>query len=128
MTGEIKRNTVQRQLVLGTLQKMRTHPTVEEVYAEIQKEQPTISKTTIYRNLRQLARSGMIAELYLPHDVERYDGNTHQHYHFKCTACGCVEDLEIDYLDGIDDAVREKHGISIDRHDLVFTGVCSDCS
>ena len=95
---------------------------------EIQSIHPTISKATVYRNLRQLAQSGLVNQLLLPDSVERYDGNICQHYHFKCKSCSGVFDVEIDYVVGIDDVVRQKYDCRVSGHDVVFTGVCPKCS
>ena len=123
----MQRNTVQRQIILDALGKLGTHPTVEEIYAAVQKEHPTISKSTVYRNLRGLAQSGMILQISLPDSAERYDGNNHPHYHFKCRGCGCILDVEIDHLDHLNTLIQSKYGFEIDRHDVVFTGACIDC-
>ena len=127
MPGEIKRNTVQRQIVLSTLNRIHRHPTVEDIYAEIQKEQPTISKTTVYRNLRQLAQNNTIMQICLPQDVERYDVNTQSHYHFICNRCGGITDLDIDYFEDIDQIVRTRYSLTIECHDLVFNGIGLCC-
>ena len=123
----MQRNTVQRQIILETINRFITHPTVEELYSEIQKSHPSISKTTIYRNLRQLANGGQIGRVALPGDVERYDKRTDRHYHFQCKSCGRLLDVDIDYLEGIDEKVREKYGFLVDEHDIVFKGVCPKC-
>ncbi|MCL2008691.1 MAG: transcriptional repressor [Treponema sp.] len=121
------RNTVQRQIILTGLQKLNSHPTIDEVYAEVSKEHPSISKTTVYRNLRQLANDGMIRQVLLPDGLERYDGTTVEHHHFNCTKCNGILDLEIDVLDDIDDKVQKKYGFRVERHDLVFSGLCLNC-
>jgi len=118
---------VQRQIILDALNKFMTHPTVDELYLEIQKNHPSISKTTIYRNLRQLAQGGQIGRVALPNDVERYDKRTDQHYHFQCKSCGELLDVDIDYLDGINEKVQEKCGFQVDEHTIVFMGVCPHC-
>ena len=123
----MERNTVQRQITLTAIQKMDTHPTIEEVYAEIQKEHPAISKTTVYRNLRELAKEGIIRQVSLPDGVERYDRLATQHHHFKCQKCGGIYDVEIEYLKGINGKIQEKYGFKVDRHDVVFTGICLRC-
>ena len=123
----MERHTVQRQIILTVLQKMSTHPTIEEVYEEIQKEHPAISKTTVYRNLRQLAKEGIIRQVSLPDGLERYDRLTTQHHHFKCQKCGGIYDVEIEYLEGINGSIQERYGFEVDRHDVVFTGVCLKC-
>jgi len=123
----MQRNTLQRKIILDTVIKLKTHPSIEEVYAEIQKDYPTISKTTVYRNLRQLAKNGATREVSLPDGLERYDGYTDQHYHFKCKYCGSIFDIDIEYIAGINDSVQVKYGFQVDEHELVFNGICAKC-
>jgi len=123
----IQRKTVQRQIILDALMKLNSHPTIEELYAEIQKEHPAISKTTVYRNLRQLSKEGVIREVSLPDGLERYDTYTGQHYHFKCKNCGHIFDVDMEYLAGINDTVQGKYGFHVDEHDVVFSGICDKC-
>ena len=123
----IQRNTVQRQIILEALKKLYTHPTVEEVYTQIHKNHPTISKATVYRNLRLLAERGEIGQVSLPDDADRFDERTDQHYHFKCKLCGELSDVDVEYLAAIDETVREKYGFQVDEHDVVFRGICKKC-
>ena len=51
------RNTIQRQLVLSAVRQLQNHPTADEVYQKVQKSCPTISRATVYRNLKLLANS-----------------------------------------------------------------------
>ena len=119
-----QRNTTQRQIILDALKKMKPHPAVDEVCAEIHEEHPTISKTTVYRNLRQLARNGSISRVSSPDGLERYDLRTDRHYHFKCKNCDRIIDVDIAYIDGINDTVRAKYGLQVDQHDVIFSGIC----
>ena len=123
----MQRNTVQKQIVLDALIKLNTHPTVDEIYAEIHNEHPSISKATVYRNLRNLARNKLIRRVSLPDGLDRYDGHTYQHYHFKCKNCEIIFDVDIEYLYGIDKTVKQKYGFQIDEHDVVFKGICPQC-
>ena len=123
----IQRNTVQRQLVLATLKELGTHPCIDEIYLEIHKTHPSISKTTVYRNLRQLSQGGIIRQVSLPDGLERYDGTAMPHHHFRCKKCGSVFDVDLDYAERINDIVRQKHGFQVDEHDIVFSGICPKC-
>jgi len=123
----MQRNTLQRQIILDALTKLKTHPAVEEVYAEIQHDYPSISKTTVYRNLRLLTQNGVIREVSLPDGFERYDSRTDLHYHFKCRNCGRIFDIDMEYLAGINKAVEEKYDFQVDTYDIVFKGVCAEC-
>ena len=80
------------------MKKLNAHPTIDEIYAEIYEEHPSISKTTICRNFRQLAASGMIRQVSLPDGLKRYDQQFDRHYHFKCRNCGGIFDVDIQYL------------------------------
>ena len=124
---KIQRNTVQRQIVLDALKKLNSHPTIDEVYTAIHAEHPSISRMTVYRNLRQLAANGTIRKVTLSDGLERYDERISQHYHFKCKNCGGILDVDIKYLDGINDTVQGKYGVQVDEHDVVFSGACLRC-
>ena len=113
--------------MLATLTTLRNHPTVEDVHAEIARNHPAISKTTVYRNLRELAKAGVVSQVELPDGLERYDHRADPHYHFECRNCGRVYDIDIGYLADMDDAVRAKYGFAVDKHDVVFKGACEDC-
>ena len=123
----MQRNTVQRQIIVDTLNKFDAHPTVDELYGEIQKSHPSISKTTIYRNLRQLAQGKQIGRVVLPDDADRYDKRADRHCHFLCKTCGILFDVDIDYSEGINEKVREKYGFQVDEHDIIFRGLCPAC-
>jgi len=124
----MSRNTVQRQIILEVVKNMDTHPTVEEVYLQIHKIHPTISKATIYRNLRLLAKHGAIRQVLLPDEADRFDKLTSQHYHFRCKICGTISDVDVEYLAGIDEVVRQKYGLRVDAHEVVFKGICKKCN
>ena len=123
----MQRNTVQRQIIINALQNLK-HPTVLDVNDEVQKDHPTISKTTIYRNLRQMDQEGLICQIWIQGDSERYDTDPMPHYHFKCKHCGDIHDLELGYMEEIDEAVQKIHVYKIDRHDIIFSGVCQRCN
>ena len=88
---------------------------------------PSISRATVYRNLRQLSANGIIRQVSLPDGLERYDSRIDQHYHFKCKNCGSIFDVDIEYLAGINDTVQGMYGVQVDEHDVIFSGVCQKC-
>lgn len=52
------RPSVQRLLIMDYLLSHHTHPTVEEVYRDLCKKCPTLSKTTVYNTLRLFSEKG----------------------------------------------------------------------
>jgi len=126
----MQRNTVQRQIILDTLQKLKTHPSIDEVYAMAHKEHPSISISTVYRNLRRLAKDKIIRRITLLDGLERYDHRPGRHYHFKCANCGVIQDVDInetDYFVDLDYAVERTYGFAVDEHDIAFSGLCEKC-
>jgi len=123
----VKRNTVQRQIILGILKEFTSHPSVDTLYAAISEKHPTISKATVYRNLHHLSEEGAIAQMAVFDDVSRYDGRADVHYHFACKKCNEIFDLEIDCIKGIDEMVQASYGVKVDKHEILFSGVCKKC-
>ena len=77
----MKRNTIQRTLVLEAVNRLRFHPTAEEIYDDVIREHPHISKATVYRNLNQLAEDREIQKLAMADGPDRFDYRLQRHYH-----------------------------------------------
>jgi len=122
-----KRNTLQKKIILDTIRNFDSHPTVEDISAKVKTTYPTISKNTVYRNLRQLADNGEIRKLSLPGEQERYDNFTCNHYHFKCKSCDRILDIVIDCLEDVNKTAEQKYGFKVYEHELVFRGICTPC-
>ena len=122
-----KRNTIQRKLVLEAVNRLKSHATAEEVYDEVVREYPHISRGTVYRNLKQLSEAGEIRKLEVPGGADRYDHRTFSHYHVRCVKCGRVFDVEMDYIEHLEQSIRDDHGFIINGHDIMFRGICPEC-
>ena len=125
-----QRNTIQRQIILDALKSTDAHPSVDMLYAEIQKNHPSISKATVYRNLRLLAEKGDVLQIAVANDVARYDGCTDFHHHFLCDACGRILDIYINSdadFESIAAKTQVKYGHVVDKSMTTFFGVCADC-
>lgn len=122
------RMTDQRILILKILRSTKSHPTADWIYQEARKEMPNISLGTVYRNLRILAEAGEIIEMEYGSRYSRYDGNTDNHYHFKCRKCEKTYDVDVDLEKNLDKLVEDSLGAVIEEHRLEFYGVCKDCN
>lgn len=123
----MKRNTIQRTLVLEAVRTLGCHATADEVYAEIAATHPSVSRGTVYRNLNQLAESGDIRKVAVPDGADRFDHQCQDHYHIKCLKCGRVFDVDIDYIPNLEGAIKDSHGFTFAGHDIMFRGVCPQC-
>ena len=122
-----KRNTVQRTLVLETVREWQCHATADEVYKTVAMQYPDISRGTVYRNLNLLSDIGEIRKREIPGGPDRYDHLCHDHYHVKCTKCGRVFDVEMDFIPDLETHINDAHGFAFTGHDIVFKGICPEC-
>ena len=123
-----ERNTVQKQIIMDAVKQTRKHPSAMDVFLHIKSGHPSISKSTVYRVLRELAAKGEIVRLAAPRDLERYDGNPLPHYHFRCKACDCLFDIDAEVFKNLEKEVEKKHGHRVDTHEAVFWGTCKNCA
>ena len=100
-----KRNTIQKQLVLDAVFRLANHPTAEEVYAEVARSHPTVSKATVYRNLGSLSEDGLLRHIKMPGGADRFDHMLLEHHHIICTRCGCFADAPASRSAALDEAV-----------------------
>lgn len=121
------RNTIQRTLVLNTVNYLKNHPTADEVYNEIVKLHPSISRTTVYRNLNVLCELGHIRKLAIPGGPDRFDHICQSHCHVQCAICGKVFDVDMDFIPDLENKIRDNHGFTFNGYNIIFQGICPDC-
>ncbi len=117
----------QRELVLQAVRENPIHPTADQVYHILKKDNPQISLATVYRNLNLLSQTGQIVKIPLPNQGDRFDGHTVPHYHMLCQQCGQVFDLQLSLLDGLDEQIQASTGFAVTGHQLIVTGYCPHC-
>lgn len=88
--------TKQRGCVLAVVQEGHEHLTAGEVYLRAQKRLKGISFATVYNSLHYLTAAGLIGEITFGDKASRFDRRTERHAHALCTACGRLEDFEIE--------------------------------
>jgi len=121
------RLTEPRRLILMAVRATDTHPTAEWVHAEVRKRLPRVGLGTVYRNLRLLAREGLLTEIPSGPSL-RFDGRVHRHHHFTCAACGRIFDLEEPVEPRLDARVAARTGFRVSHHRIEFHGLCGRCA
>lgn len=114
----------QRELIYKILKANPIHPTAEEVYLQLKPEYPAISLATVYRNLNKLAQNNTIKKIQGLDASDRFDHNTHEHYHFICEKCHRVYDVDLELLSYINDKVSNYN---VKSFDLLLKGICNNC-
>ena len=121
----MRRNTVQKTLLLEAVCSMTTHPTADEIYEIVSERCPGISKGTVYRGLNQLAEDGKILRVAIANAPDRYDLTVGDHAHCICNECGRVFDYRLLRDPEIDKSNGDFNVTSIE---LVLRGKCSECN
>ena len=123
----IRRNTIQRSFVLEAVNQLHCHATADEIYNEIIKKHPMVSRATVYRNLNLLSEMGGIRRLEIPGSADRFDHISSNHCHVKCEVCGRVFDVDMNFVGGLERGIRDTHGFDFTGYDIIFHGVCPEC-
>ena len=71
--------------------------TVDEIFNDLSKSIPTLSKTTVYNTLKIFAEKGAILSLTIDEKMVRFDGYNQRHAHFRCLNCNKVFDIPLNH-------------------------------
>lgn len=123
----INKYSRQREAIKEYLSQTKEHPTADTIYMDIRETYPNISLGTVYRNLNLLVEKGEVLRLIGMDESDRYDANTHDHYHFLCTECKRVLDIEMESVDQIIDKANKNFSGEIEGHVTYFYGKCNNC-
>lgn len=118
--------SVQRIAVMTYLLENRTHPTVDEIYLELQDKIPTLSKTTIYNTLKLFVEKKAILSLTIDEKMVRYDGYRQRHAHLFCHSCGKVVDVPLEYDVELPQTEATKGFADVETQ-VYHKGYCAEC-
>lgn len=122
-----RRNTKQKQLILETLCKDKTHPTIADLYQKVSQKDPRIGQATVYRNMKRFVKEGKVKRIPTREEIDRYDGNLQDHYHIICKICGNLKDIMDEEITAFLNKMEQVHQIEIDQYQVLFEGVCREC-
>ena len=112
----------QREKIKNIVCDSNSHPNADWIFRETKKEIPNISLGTVYRNLKQLEKSGQIKSIHNGGSV-RYDGNVKKHNHLRCTVCDDLIDIQITH-DVLYNSVINRYNFKVDEIELTIIGRC----
>ena len=122
------RITPQRLSILQALLAANSHPSAEEIYAQVRLVSPTTSLATVYKTLDTLREMGEVLELSPGDGRQHYDGVRPQfHPHLVCTSCGEIRDVDIDGLSGLPELASSVSGYEVHAQRVEFYGLCPQC-
>lgn len=122
------RNTLQRAIVLQEVQQIQGHATANMIYDKICTSHPTISRATVYRNLKALEQDKAIMRIEVPGGADFFEAKNQKHYHIKCTCCGGLFDASLPYIPQLLElAQAEDQCFRLSTYSLLFEGLCPSC-
>src|SRR5579872_6939135 len=126
LAGSGLRSTPQRYAVMAFLMEQAGHPTAAEIFKAVNRVDPRSSRATIYNNLRDLVRAGLVREVAKEGRAARFDAKGMPHHHFICDRCGNVED--VDWYDVSRPSAGSLGKRILRESELIFRGLCTKCA
>ena len=100
----------------------KMHPTIDDLYEALRKENPSMSLATVYKNLATLKEKGVVIEVNTAEGKMRYDIYSKPHIHLVCRQCGAIEDVDYDQnLFAYQTVLEQMKSVKIDRMDVIAT-------
>jgi Fur family ferric uptake transcriptional regulator len=123
------RRTAQRDLILDIFLKTEDHLTSEDLYWLVQKEDPSVGQTTVYRTLKLLTEAGLAREVRFGDGKTYYEHHyNHDHHdHLICTECGKVIEFFSPEIEEMQERTATEFGFRLTNHSLRMWGVCAEC-
>jgi Fur family ferric uptake transcriptional regulator len=123
------KRTAQRDLILDVFLRTQEHLSSEDLYRLVQKEDPNIGQTTVYRTLKLLTEAGLAREVRFGDGLTHYEHNYKQehHDHMICTECGKIIEFFSAELEALQDEMAAKHDFEPTQHSLRIFGLCREC-
>jgi Fur family transcriptional regulator, ferric uptake regulator len=122
------RATSSRRVLLDVLFEAEDHLTAEDLTEAVQARAPDVHISTVYRNLEDLQRLGVIVHSHLGHGPATYQLASLAHAHFICSTCGARVEAPDEWFASLARNAKSKLGFAIDPHHFAIVGRCSSCS
>src|SRR5262245_39995325 len=121
--------TAQRAAVLDAVARRTGHFTATAILDEVQRKQPVLERSTVYRTLDLLNQLGLLAATTGDDGVIRFEhrGGT-PHHHLACTACGDTVEVDDDLFEPLRRAVADRYGFRAAFEHLMVPGRCAHCA
>lgn len=121
------RVTQPRRLLLEALFHDPGHRSAEELAAAVQATAPEVHLSTIYRNLEELQKLGVIVHSHLGHGPATYHLATAAHAHFVCERCGSTVEAPRSVFRELAAAALAEHGFEVNPFHFAVPGLCAAC-
>ncbi|MEV4756902.1 Fur family transcriptional regulator [Micromonospora sp. NPDC049559] len=128
LRGAALRVTRPRVAVLGAVY-AHPHADTESIIEAVRGDLPEVSHQAVYDVLRALTTAGLVRRIEPPGSVARYESRVgDNHHHVVCRSCGVIADVDCAVGEAPCLTPSDDHGFSIDEAEVVYRGLCPDCT
>jgi len=123
-----RRRTEQRRLILETIKQAKGHLDADEIYRQARQKSPSISLSTVYRNL-QLFKELELVEEHQFDGMRRYYESAPQskHHHLVCLGCGRVFEFKCPSAEKLKSRISRQEGFKVTDAEVRLVGYCPEC-
>ncbi|MER7915466.1 MULTISPECIES: Fur family transcriptional regulator [unclassified Streptomyces] len=105
------------------------HLGVEAIASGVRDRVGHISLQAVYEALHALTAAGLVRRIEPAGHPARFEGRVgDNHHHLVCRSCGAVADVDCAVGEAPCLSVADDRGFAIDEAEVVYWGVCPDCS
>lgn len=122
------RVTTARRALVTALVQARGHVTADDLAAMVQKAQPDVHLSTIYRSLDVLEQIGVVDHVHLGHGRAVYHLADEPHQHLVCEVCGAVVEVPDATFAALARTLRGRYGFTIRPNHFAVLGRCEACA
>jgi Fur family transcriptional regulator, ferric uptake regulator len=121
------RVTASRRIILQTLFGTERHLTAEKLARVVQSRAPDVHISTVYRNLEEMQKLGVVVHSHLGHGPAVYQLAETAHAHFLCEVCEATIEAPDDMFNGLAKTVKARLEFMIDPVHFAMLGRCAAC-
>ncbi len=122
-----RRVTVAKRRLIEVLVAAREHLSADELTALVQRDEPDVSPSTVYRLLDEFEELGLVEHSHLGHAAAVYHLTGRAHGHLVCLGCGVTLEIPAGHFDALSRTLLEEYGFELDRHHVAISGTCASC-
>ncbi|MCW4465044.1 transcriptional repressor [Glutamicibacter sp. MNS18] len=122
------RRVTKQRLAILECATSHPHSTADELHRHARLALPGIALGTVHTVVNDLAESGLLRRLDVPHTGARYETRITDHHHAVCTQCGLVEDVALPHTQPACLDPTIVRGMKITVAEVLYHGLCASCA
>jgi Fur family transcriptional regulator, stress-responsive regulator len=105
------------------------HADTDTLIGTVRADLGEVSHQAVYDVLRALTAAGLVRRIQPTGSVARYEARVgDNHHHVVCRSCGTVADVDCAVGEIPCLTASQDHGFVIDEAEVVYWGLCPECS